>query len=493
MAGSAATERVALEERWPRRIVALQNQKLPQNKSNFGPKVEHAAMTTIRLSLSKPARRTLKAIGREFDRCARAYSALYHQRMLPWSEKGRGGITLPQWAAFRVAASNRLEAGEWSQWDEPSFDGDHLGLWLGDGEGLDEFVNLSESVAMVLSQEALDFDPFDFNLEVGGWSDWLNRLHDWAFKHQMPLLRSDMTLWGTEDHDSEDFYELAEQWETLDGGTSIPRHPVVWRLIDNVFTSSATAIRALLWPDAVIATNEPWPLSPSASLFRHAISGDGENTSHKSSSVPVSSNAVHYDGLHWRVRYELDEKEGVFSGYEGLYRIVLLLQKPFHFFEFPELSLRPFTENGLDGSGEVEKEAPMQTHRRGIHVGDKADEEWKDSTAKRLRELSQMIGEAEARGAAQEAAALKQEREKLKRYRRKYLNKFGESRRDADEWEQDRKTVTKSISETRRRISDQMPVFGAHLTKFIHTDRGVIYEPPLPTVEWDITIARRSI
>ncbi len=392
-------------------------------------------MTTIRLSLSKPARRNLKAIGREFDRCAHAYPALYHQRMLPWSEKGRVGISLSQWDAFRIAASDQLDAEVWSQWDEPTLEDDYLGLWLGNGEGLDEFVNLSESVAMVLSHEALDFDPLDFNLEVAHGSDWLVRLHDWAFKHQMPLLRSDMTLWGAEDHDSEDFYELAEQWETLDGETNIPLHPVVWRLIDNVFTSSATAIRALLWPDAVIATNEPWPLSPSASLFRHAIFGDGENTSRKSSSVPVSPNAFIYDGLHWRVRYELDDKEGVFRGYEGPYRIVLLLQMPFHFFDYPELSLRPSTESSLDGSGEVDKEVQTHTKRRGIHAGDKADEEWKDSTAKRLRELSETIGEAEARGAAQETAALKQEREKLKRYRRKYLNKFGESRRDADEWE----------------------------------------------------------
>ncbi len=450
-------------------------------------------MTTIRLSLSKSARRNLKAIGREFERCARAYPALYHQRMLPWSENGRVGITLPQWDAFRVAASNQLDAEEWSQWDEPSFDDDHLGLWLGDGEGIEEFVNRGESVAMVLSHEALDFDPLDFNLEVNEWSDWLDRLHSWAFKHQMPLLRSDMTLWGRENQDAEDFYELAEQWETLDGGTSVPRHPVVWRLIDNVFTSSATAIRALLWPDAVITTNEPWPLSLIPPLFRNPVGGDVENTSNHSGSVSVSPNAIFYDGLHWRVRYELDKKEGVFRGYEGLYRIVLLLQKPFHFVDYPELSLKPSTENSLDGSGEVEKEVPTLTHRKGIHVGDKADEEWKDSTANRLKELTDMIGEAEARGATQEAAVLKQEREKLKRYRRKYLNKFGESRRDADEWEQDRKAVTKSLTETRRRISEQMPLFGAHLTKCILTDRGVIYEPPSPTVKWDITIARRSI
>lgn len=286
---------------------------------------------------------------------------------------------------------------------------------------------------------------------------------------------------------------MAKQWETLDDETSIPRHPVVWRLIDNVFTSSVTAIRALLWPDAVITTNEPWPLSLFPPLFRNPVGGDGENTSDHSGSVSVSPNTFFYDGLHWRVRYELDDKEGVFRGYEGLYRIVLLLQKPFHFFDYPELSLRPSTENILDGSGEVEEDAQMQTHRRGIHVGDKADEEWKASTAKRLRELSETIGEAEARGAAQEAAALKQEREKLKRYRRKYLNKFGESRRDADEWEQDRKTVTKSINETIQRISDRMPVFGAHLKDSIRTDRGVIYDPPSPTVEWNVTIARRSI
>src|SRR5690606_27899876 len=112
------------------------------------------------------------------------------------------------------------------------------GLWFGDGEGLEEFANLSESVAMVLSQEAPDFDPLDFNLCVDHGSDWLVRLHEWAFKYQLPLLRSERTLWRAEDHELQEFYELAEQWETLEDGTKVPRHPVVWRLIDNVFTSS---------------------------------------------------------------------------------------------------------------------------------------------------------------------------------------------------------------------------------------------------------------
>ncbi len=52
--------------------------------------------------------------------------------------------------------------------------------------------------------------------------------------------------------------------------------------------------------------------------------------------------------------------------------------------------------------------------------------------------------------------------------------------------------MTKSINETIQRISDQMPVFGAHLKDRIHTDRGVIYEPPAPNVEWEIRMDHRK-
>ena len=443
------------------------------------------------ISISKAGRRSLKDICREFERCSRSYPALYHQRMVPWSETGRVGISLSQWEAFRTVCSEQLNADTWWQWDEPSFDCDYLGKWFGDGEGLDEFANLSESVAMVLSREDVDFDPLDFNLEVHHGSDWLSRLHDWAFKYKMPLLRSDMTLWGCEDYVYEDFYELAEQWETLDSGVRIPRHPVVWRLIDNVFTSSATAIRAILRPDTVIATNEPWPLSPTAPLFRHTVAGDDETTTVQSSSVPLSGNSLYYDGLHWRLRYELDDSEGVLGGFEGLYRVVLLLQKPFNFFEYSELSLKPPTKNNLDGSGEVDQTSSQQT-RKGVHANDKADEELKTTTKKRLSELSQLIEEAERSGTAKDVAALQRERDEIKRYRRQYLNKYGKSRKDSDDDEQARKTVTKSIRETIHRISQQMPVFGRHLEDFIRIDRGVIYEPPSPTLEWEIRTDRRK-
>lgn len=445
-------------------------------------------MTNVRLSLSRAARRNLQDICREFDRCSRNYPPLYHQRMMPLSERGSVGISPSQWEAFRIAVSEELGTENWWRW-EPLGDGDQLGQWLGDGDGLGEFVELSEAVAMALSQDAMDFDPLDFNLEVRHGSDWLPLLHDWAFKYQMPLLRSRMTLWGCEDYALDHFYELAEQWETLEDGTSIPRHPVVWRLIDNVFTSSMAGLRALLSPEAVIATNEPWPLSTTPPLFRHSVVGEGENATDHGVAESVVPNSFRYDGITWRIQYEADEKEGVLRGYEGPYRVAVLLQKPFNFFEYPELSFNPSTENTLNGADELEKRATKK-QRQGIHAGDKADPEWKRAIAKRLRELSQLIGEAEASGTAREIAELKEEREKLKRYRRMYLNKYGVSRKDADEWDQARKTVTKSLAETIQRISDQLPVLGAHLNEYVHIDRGVIYEPPSPEVQWNIQIGR---
>lgn len=250
-------------------------------------------MADTRLVISKAGRRNLKDICREFDRCSRNYPALYHQRMVPWSEKGRVGITLSQWEAFRHAEFAQLDDKVWSQWDEPSRDDDYLGLWFGNGEGLAEFVDLSESVAMVLSQENLEFDPLDFNCDIRHGSDWIQQLHDWAFKYQMPLLRSDMGLWGGDDCDLEDFYELAEEWYTLEDGTKIPRHPVMWRLIDNVFTSSMAAIRAILAPDTVIATNEPWPLCLESAGFDSAIIDSPPLSTEKQLASPDDSYHYH--------------------------------------------------------------------------------------------------------------------------------------------------------------------------------------------------------
>lgn len=448
-------------------------------------------MRKHRLSLSKAGFRNLKDICREFDRCSRSYPALYHQRMVPWSEKGRGGINLPQWEVFRQAAFAQLDDDVWSQWDEPSAEDDYLGLWSGDGEGLAEFVDLRESVAMVLSREDMDFDPFNWSCEIQRGSDWLPLLHDWAFKHQMPLLRSEMGLWGCDEYDLEDFYELAEMWDTLDDGTKIPRHPVVWRLVDNVFTSSMTAIRAMLWPDSVVTTYEPWPVMRGEFLDL-PLAEDADNSLADSRDSSTSKvNSLVYDGLLWTICYLKEPKTDRFRGYEGFVRIAKLLQKPFHFFEYHELSLKPQTKNE-SGDSTTDRERDQHARHVGTHSNDKADWEWKQSISMRLKELSDLLQKAESSGKQTTIAELRREMQDVKRFRRQYLNKYGKSRKDSDEWDQDRKTVTKSLTETIKRISEKLPILGAYLQDHIRIDRGVIYEPPDSNEKWEVVIARRG-
>ena len=472
-------------------------------------------MPQIHLSLTKPARRTLKALGREFERCARTYPALYHQRMLPWSEKGRVGITLPQWGAFRVAAPDRLDAEVWSQWDEPSLDGDHLGLWLGDGEGLDEFVNLSESVAMVLSHEALDFDPLDFNLEVNDCSDWLDRLHDWAFKHQMPLLRSDMTLWGAEDHDSEDFYELAEQWDSLDGGTSIPRHPVVWRLIDNVFTSSATAIRALLWPDAVITTNKPWPPSRVSVIFTSAIeephrdtteggihertpmSGDGEN-------IPGGS-LLHQlidEELFWTIRCAESGRVFRFKRMDGFEYFAMFLRSPnarFNPLETHAALGRKMQRLGGAATryGEGERKEATVLLPNFNALGSNVPVLDPEAERRIRKEYEQLVDRIRAidrpsHDDAEDAQELEKELALFRKLHVMDYDKEGEIRLfPKADWEKPRKTVSNAINRSLEAIGKKSSELAVQLDEQLDRKKGFCFRPNPKLPAWEV-ISRRA-
>jgi len=472
-------------------------------------------MTTIRLSLSKSARTNLKAIGREFDRCSRAYPALYHQRMLPWSEKGRVRITLSQWDAFRVAASGQLEAEEWSQWDEPSFDDDHLGLWLGDGEGLDEFVNLSESVAMVLSHEALDFDPLDFNLEVNEWSDWIDRLHSWAFKHQMPLLRSDMMLLGTEDHDPEDFYELAEQWETLDGGTSIPRHPVVWRLIDNVFTSAATAIRALLWPDAVITTDEPWPPSRVSVIFMSAIEEPAPDVTEVCvhADNPKSEDGESIRG--GRLRHQLIEDELFWSlecaGSKRVFRFQPM--KGFNylsmFLRCPNKRFTPIEAYAAHGTkakcfggaatrfGENERKEAATLFPNSNALGSRVPVMDPEAERGIRMEYEQLLDEFTAidRPEHENAEEAEELEKRLAQFKKQYVwdhDKEGTPRFfPKSDWEKPRKAVTNAINRSLEAIREKSQELAEQLDEQLDREKGFCFRPNPKFLGWEV-VSRRS-
>lgn len=215
-------------------------------------------------TLTESGRANLNAILEEFLRANRHYGPLYHLRLIPWSEDGEVSVSESQWEAFINSHTASPDDEDWWEWDgphtaKPGFSYLSLGMWTGDPDGLQEFTDLANALVNVLSREnfsATDAPEHDFR----SVSCWLSTVHYWAFKYQLPLLRSDMTLWGAEDSQSDQFFELAEM-QVECNGISYPLHPLCFSLVDNVFTSSAAAIRAILQPATVISTNEPWCIS----------------------------------------------------------------------------------------------------------------------------------------------------------------------------------------------------------------------------------------
>ena len=273
--------------------------------------------------LTDAGRANLEAVLDEFQRASRYYPPLYHKRLIPWSEESMEVyIRRSQWEAFIQAESAKPNDEEWWQWDGPhsaypGFGSVCLGMWSGHPDGLQEFTDLVESALCVLRREDFlnEATDEDYYLQVpfafGSSTEWLNTLHAWAFRFQMPLLKCDMTLWEAEDSDPSDFFELAEQFGQMDG-VSYPLHPVCWTLIHNVFTSSMTAIRAILEPHNVITTNEPWQNGTVED------EGDGE---------PVPCHCLLETPMGWTIRL-LGSETPIFSKQQaGLHRIAVLIER----------------------------------------------------------------------------------------------------------------------------------------------------------------------
>ncbi|MCD0459533.1 hypothetical protein [Roseiconus lacunae] len=217
-------------------------------------------------SLSEAAKYNLEAIVHEFQRASLWHGPLYHERLVPWGGTAPAHVTREEWDTFIELESEKLSDDEWWEWDgpcsgSPGWNTSFLGRWFGDPEGRDFFFCLVNSTLTVLGNEDVsefpDLEaPFDFRSLNG----WIGTLHAWAFRFQMPLLRSEMKVWGQDDQQPSTFFETVNLWRQMDGGKRYPAHPVRWVLVDDVFTSSIAALRALLNPDLVVTTNEPWPL-----------------------------------------------------------------------------------------------------------------------------------------------------------------------------------------------------------------------------------------
>lgn len=236
-------------------------------------------------SLSPAGRHNLESICVELERAARHYPPLYHQQLKPWSVKGEVRITEPQWEAFIEHEGDGLSNETWCDWHGP-FD-DNLGIWHGSPDGFDEFCDLSESLAMVLCREDFSgLDPLDLPMNFESVHDWLMTLHQWAMKFSLPLLRGFCDVWNGEYSDAKEYIRLIQIWGGV-GDASYPMHPLVFNLQYNVYSSSLAAIRALLTPDFVIATNTPWPLSNVKAIGEaHAAAQKNPRTREQASDEP---------------------------------------------------------------------------------------------------------------------------------------------------------------------------------------------------------------
>jgi len=220
----------------------------------------------------KPFRSNLRALWREFKRCGDTYPTLYHDRLMAWSANGQASLSAAGWKLFVAANPEPSEDDdEWWKWElMPTPPG--MGRYWGNPDGLYEFEQLAKSAAIVFQEMEI--------IARSSCEAWLSLLHDVAFRQQLPLLRSDLVLWGVEDYVVQDFDEHVDEWHSNpDGIREYPLHPCQWVLGHNVFTSSMILIEAILDPSTVLLTSSTLDDS-----FNFTILQPHE---------PVQENAVH--------------------------------------------------------------------------------------------------------------------------------------------------------------------------------------------------------
>lgn len=434
-------------------------------------------------SLTKSAKRELRAIAGEFDRCVSHYGALYHHSMKQWSERtGDERISVDQWNLFRDEESVQFSNDGWWEWDGPivsprSEFAVGFGYWSGEGSGLESFLELGDSVAIVLSDEGAGIDS---------WRSWLRLLHEWGIRYELPLLRSDLSLWGCEGYSMEQFDDLCGKWVTSDDGQRLyPKHPIIWRLVHNVFTSSAAALRAIVEPTEVIASNDPWPVETIGDLFE---------ASEISVEVPSvieaeSPNRLVFDGYNWAVYFD-GEKEhsgSRFQGYEGFKRLGMILEEPGRFHSYPSLFYLggsvPDTEHEHDGKGS-EDESSQSMRRRGTKANSMADDQMLRDIRNHVSKLERQIKVEE--NAGRSTLPLEDKLKELRQHQSKYQNSHGSSRTisNADPYEKSRKALSNTISSVKRRLKERMPKLLEHLEKYVTVNDGYIYNPPPSTIRW---------
>ena len=441
--------------------------------------------------LTKTGRENLEAILAEFERAGRHYPPLYHERLVAWSESGEVRLSDAQWQAFIDAESNDFGDSEWSEWDGPhpaypGFIGTYLGRWYGDPDGIPEFFNLVESLTAVLERE--DFstvDDLDLPFAFGSWIEWISTIHSWAFRFQMPLLSCEMSLWGAEDANQDDFYELSEQLSQT-GDVSWPLHPVRWSLTYNVFTSSAAAIRAILRPEAVIGANEPWPTD---------TPGTPQPPIDEGGVVAASCHRLVFGITGWCLRLA-DSDRPFFTRYQaGLHRIAALVENrgvPITAEDLYKLGGRNFPKGRPTRKRSDVDDGETLTDRKNLRLNDQdIDKEGAADIEEQLRQLSVDLNVATLENDDNKLNRLKEQMEFIKK--NYFVTEDGKvvprpfrDRQAKRDYDAVRGSVTDTLSDLQRQLPGQVGAIKELEDQLVFDNRQFKFEPKPGHTPWRV-------
>jgi hypothetical protein len=301
----------------------------------FVPETRSKSEPLLMFELSPAGRRNLEVILLEFERARSRYGDLCHERFANEPDFGNEAASVDEWNEFIRNATEQLPKGEWSEWEFlqiPGLNDWGIGRWFGDPAGRQKFCSLVDGLLAVLNREDVTaiphkVIPFDFSSLDG----WVGTLHSWAYRIQMPLLSCHSLLWGFEYFDRDAAPKFAMGWITSKEGTRYPANPYRFELDFDVFTSSMTAIRALLEPEYVIGQNEPWPLRKSLQQSLIKLEGmiAAEDEAEHAKSPRELSKAKHVisHGLYgWEIWFRGADKQVRPANQAGLHRLAKLIE-----------------------------------------------------------------------------------------------------------------------------------------------------------------------
>lgn len=420
------------------------------------------------LTTTKLVRHDLERLEMEFDRCARTYPPLFHERVSAWSENGYELLTESQWRTFTLINPEPmplLRFGWWC-WNGPwtiSEDEELMGRFTGYREGLDEFLDLSNTTSTLIAE----FVP-EVIQGVGGYDSWLHLIHRMALLYPSMLLEVEQDFWNLGANDTRTWEARTADWHVVDG-VGIPRHPVVHRLKFNVFTSSSALLRMILNPESVRTWEDPVEGFPVNIVWDH----DAEVQEDLSSTEKLTSEASPPAPNLWRRKgdiYEVWFESGPgmepipvarHLGCDHINRLIEHAGKGVHVFQFlsssKDRSIHPVASTILEDEMD---ELSDEEERKGYQFGTPGDETLDDEA---LASLKASIEEARHReevarlaGDDERAEEESTTRRKLERQLRHDTNHRGRPRRLGTlEEEKARKAVCNALADQYRRLKEK--------------------------------------